>query len=154
MSEYKTDAAGNFFFEVNNHNYKIFPIDWRRKRQLRGKMAKAFIADGDMENATLDPFSDSFYELQDYVLGMVDYLSDSGPIRLDSPAKIEEHFKAIGMDEVEGVDIVFGKAFEYLSANFTKPAQEQSNQVNSNQGAGHSSEKTNIQSMLSETLKK
>lgn len=150
------DEVGNYNFTLFDTQYRIPRTDWRFLRQLRGKIAKSISDEGE-----LDPFSEGYNELQDFVLSKVAYIDGDALMYLSDDFTIQNHFLTRNIEGfdgeakiLEGVDSIFKEALHHLSGNFISPAQKQSDHMNSNQGAGVSSEKTNTQTSLLKTLKK
>lgn len=142
------DTFGNYTFTMYKTEYRINALQWRDKRSLRGKMAKVMGADGE-----LDPFSDGFYDLQDWVLTKVAYVSGEAMVYLKDPMAVEQHFVGISVDVLEGVDSLFNEAISVLAENFISPAAELSDPVNSTADAGDSSNSQSTQNQLSAMLK-
>lgn len=143
-----TDEFGNYTFKQNNTEYRITNPEWRDKRVLRGKMSKVLTPAGE-----LDPFSEGFYELQDWVLSKVGYVAGDAVMYLKDSRLVEEHFVALEIDILDGVDMVFNEAIGFLAGNFTSPAAEQSDPATSTADAGDSSSNPSTQAQLSGMLK-
>lgn len=147
------DIAGNYIFDIEGEEYRIMKMNIFQQREFLGVIKHSFnvVEDG---SARLDLYSVESDKAQDWVLPRISHKSGDKYTALSGvnlEVHLDEMAKAHNTKPLIYMNSVFIKGVNELLENFTGSVEELTPQ-NSSQNAGESSENTNTQNLLSQTL--